>query len=208
MLSGGAAAATVTFDFNYEFSSGTSPVGATPWLTATFTDLAPGSVQLVVSTSGLTANEFVSELYFNVDPLLNAAGLGFTRDIASTGPDLNPPNNGIFTATNQYQADGDGLYDILFDLPPPPGQQSAVFGTNETLIYTISGTGLSAQSFYFLSQPAGNNNGPFYAAAHIQRIGTGDASGWVAPVPVPAAVWLLLSGLGSLVAVRKRRVTA
>jgi hypothetical protein len=123
LWSGAAAASTVTFDFNYQFSTtGTSPVGGAPWFTAMFADNAtPGSVELTVSTGGLSGSEYVSGLYFNLDPALNPAGLTFLRNSASTGPVS--ANIDILTAVNTYKADGDGRYDILFDLPSISGRR-------------------------------------------------------------------------------------
>lgn len=187
---------TVTLDFSTVFS-GHSPAGAGPWLSAVFTDTAADSVRLTVTASGLTGSESVAGLYFNLGPLFDSTSLLFTRDVASTGPTA--ANISISQGVDLYRADGDGYYDILFDLPPPPGQQAARFTAGETLIYSITGAGISAASFLYLSAPGpGHGPGPQYAAAHIQQIGASHGSGWVAatPVPLPGAVWLLLSGLG------------
>ena len=199
---------TVTLNFQTVFS-GTAPAGVAPWLTATFTDVAPGTVQLAINASGLTGSESVDSLYFNLDPLLGAASLVFTRDPASTGPVAG--NTSISLGADAYRADGDGFYDILIGLPPPPGSQAARFTAGESLIYSITGIStLSAASFLFLSQPGpGHGPGPQFAAAHIQQIGAAGDSGWTgatfAPVPLPAAAWLLASGLALAWRVGRRR---
>jgi hypothetical protein len=193
---------TVTLNFQSIFS-GSAPAGSGPWLTATFTDVSAGTVLLTVNASGLTANESVGELYFNLNPASSASMLVFSRDPASTGPSA--ANTTISLGTNAFRADGDGYYDVLLDLPPPPGSQAARFTAGESLVYTITGIPtLSAACFLFLSQPGpGAGPGPQFAAAHIEQIGAAGASGWAgavlaAPVPLPGAAWLLISGLALL----------
>lgn len=194
-----AMATIITFEYNIEFSGATPPGGSTPWLTATFNDGdGTGSVTLTLSTSGLIDSEFVSLWYFNFSGDATAlASLIFT-----------PVNNSdsvpvITTGLNAFQADGDGLYDIEFDFPPPPGNFDTKFTAGETVSYTITGAGITANSFNLLSFPAGGH-GPFLSAAHVQGIGpSGEDSGWVAPgngtppprVPEPATLLLLGSGL-------------
>lgn len=204
-----ASAAVVQFNFDNEFSGGQIPAGATPWLTATFDDGgSAGSVQLTLD-SGLVANEFYSGIYFNLDPALDASALGFAYDGASTGPAAS-----VSTGTDAFQADGDGLYDILFSFPTSNAGDR--FGAGESVTYSITGAGLTADDFAFFSAPRGGK-GPFFAAAHVQGIGVefcsdqdaaagGCGSGWIAPpVPVPAAVWLFASGLLGLVGVARRK---
>ena len=200
-----ASADTVKLNFSSVFS-GTAPAGAAPWLTATFTDIAPGSVSLQIVASGLTGQESVDGIYFNLNPAINPALLTFTRNAASTGPTA--ANTTIGQGTDAFKADGDGFYDILFTLPPPPGSQAARFTAGETLIYQLTGpAGLNAAAFAWLStRGPGGGPGPQFGAAHVMQIGSGAASGWVGAtvVPVPAAFGLFAVGLATLSAARRR----
>jgi hypothetical protein len=194
-------AASVTYDFNVEFSGGQAPAGPAPWIVATFTDTAtPGQVQLTITTSGLTGNESISGLYFNINPALNPSQLVFT---SLNGGSCTIAASSIQLGEDAFKADGDGKYDILLNYPTGSGVSTFNRTVSSSYDITYSGAGaLSAAAFYFLSTPMGGH-GPFYAAAHVQNTtGAGSGgSGWVAPVPsvpLPAAVWLLLSGLTGL----------
>jgi hypothetical protein len=110
---------------------------------------------------------------------------------------------------DNFQAGGDGRYDILFDFPPPPGQQAARFNAGEFLMYDITGIdSLTANDFNFLATSAGGF-GPYLSVARFQDTGPlqGD-SDWVGAVPVPAAVWLFGSGLIGLVGIARRKKAA
>jgi hypothetical protein len=165
------------FELNYEFSGATPPSGAPPWLTASFSQYAPDVVELVMTATNLVADEFVTEWFFNLNPKRDLTGLGFTH-------------SGGMTATTAVSldglpADGGGLYDIRFAFPNAP--PSARFGAGDTSIYRISGDGLLAGDFSFLSAPHGGH-GTWVTAAHVQGIGlNAEDSGWVAArVPEPA----------------------
>lgn len=200
-----AQAASLTLNFDFEFSGGSDPVGTAPWVVATFDDGDTlGSVSLTIDASGLSASEFIGSTYFNLDPSLDPTSLAFTRT-GGTGPSA--AQTSISTGTNAFKADGDGLYDILFDFPPPPGSGGAKFEAGEAVTYDITGiASLAASSFDFLSAPDGGH-GPFTAAAHVQGINADPDSGWIAPsvVPVPAAVWLFGSGLLGLIGVARKK---
>ena len=197
-------ATSVTFDLDIEFSGATPPAGTAPWISATFDDVvSPGFVRLTMSANNLVGTEFIDDWLFNLDPALDPTALTFAPiSNAASVP------NGISTGVDAFHADGDGKYDILFDFPPPPGTFTSKFTTGETVIYDINGiVGLTANSFDFLSAPAGGH-GPFKSAAHIQGIGTtGNDSGWIAPddgngggpptgSPVPEPGTVVLMGLG------------
>ena len=200
-----ATAAVVTFEYTESFGA-VSPDGPAPWATSVFDDGgSAGSVTLTMSTP-LTVNEAdLTAMYFNLDPSLDLSSLSFTR-VGGSGPIT--ANTTISTGIDAFgPVGGDGFYDIEFDFPPPPGQQAARFNAGEDLIYTITGTGITANSFNFFGTPGpGGNAGPFLSVARFQSTGPDqNGSDFVGAVPVPAAVWLFGSGLLGLVGIARRK---
>jgi hypothetical protein len=199
-----ATAATVSFEYTESFGA-VSPDGPAPWATSVFDDGgSAGSVTLTMSV-GAVGGADLTAMYFNLNPALDLNSLVFTRT-GGTGPTAT--NTTISTGSDAFgPLGGDGLYDIEFDFPPPPGQQAARFNAGEDLVYTITGTGITANSFNFFGTPGpGGNAGPFLSVARIQSTGLdGEGSDWVGAVPVPAAVWLFGSGLLVLVGVARWR---
>jgi hypothetical protein len=199
----GASASPVEFDYNIEFSGGQAPGGTTPWITSTFTDInsgpEAGAVELTISTLHLVQNENVSEADFNILPSLDTqlANLVFTPvsgTLAATA---------INTGPDAFKADGDGKYDIQLMYTTGSGFGGQQFSSYYITDPQVTAGTITAQSFDTLSTPMGGH-GPFRAAAHVQNTtGAGSGgSGWIAPapVPIPTAGWLLLSGLVGLVA--------
>jgi PEP-CTERM motif-containing protein len=214
-----AQATTITFELNFEFSDATSPAGdPPPWLTATFEDTGFNTVELTLDSYGLVADEFVAGYtatnpetskgwYFNFDDDTILNDLVFT-------PDSSGQADGIMTGVNEYKADGDGHFDILF-----AWTHANRLLKNETEVYTItlnsSGT-FDATSFNTHSTTSAK--GDIYSAAHVQNIGTAGDSGWIGSgggggegeddppvIPEPATMLLLGSGLiGFAVSGKKR----
>ncbi len=199
-----AVAAVINFELDFEFSGATPPEGVAPWATATFDDSFGGlnTVRLTMSAGGLVDGEFLSRWYFNLDPALNPNSLSFAVVDTSAVASL-----GISTGADAFKADGDGLYDILFKFPPPPGSFASKFTSGESLVLNLTYvTPISASSFNFLSASAGGK-GPFKSAAHVQGIGPADAdSGWIT-VPEPIILWLVGAGLLALAFVVRRHRT-
>jgi hypothetical protein len=198
---------------DYEFSDADDPLGT---ITLTFTDttfdiggtLVDG-VQITIDND-LVDTEFLSELYFNIDPALDLADLTF--DVVDGVPVT------LTTDEDNLKADGDGWYDILLQYATANDNPADRYygDSTDTVInvyFADLTTVLTADAFDYLSVESGN--GSFVAAAHIQGIQvdydgdgiyTDDGSGWITTaVPVPAAVWLFGSALLGMVGVARRR---
>src|SRR5439155_15011833 len=85
------------------------------------------------------------------------------------------------TGSNQFKADGDGLYDLHF-IFASGGDLTNWFSGGDSAVYLITGiSGLTAADFQYQSAPSGGI-GPFYAAAHVQRLGVNaNKSSWFEP---------------------------
>jgi len=198
-FAGTAGATTLTLDMSVEFSGGTPPAGGIPWVTATFDDSFGGAntVRLTISNTNLTGDEFNAAIYLNFDPNLDASLLTFTAfDNSASGP------NSVTGLNDDFMADGDGFFDILFDMPPPPGDDK--FSAGESIIYDLTYTSAITAGSFDYGSVLGGGNGSFLAAAHIQETAGGE-SGWVgAPIPEPSTALLLGLGLVGLSLQRRR----
>ena len=101
------------------------------------------------------------------------------------------------------QADGFGRFDVQVD---GSGQTRL-----STLTFYLYGTGLTAQDFA-KSSTNGNGQGNVFFAAHAAGFSASGnvSSGYfggseVSAVPLPAGIWLLLSGLGGVAGLTRRR---
>ena len=189
--------ATFSLTLHNEFSGGTQPVGN---VQLDFNSIVAGTVDLKI-TSQLSGTEALTQLDLNLDPSLNPIQLSFAPQPLVTIGTFGAIS--ISTGVNAFKADGDGLYDIEFDLPPP----GTVFDQSDSVTYRIMGpASLTENSFNFLSFPDGGH-GPFVAAAHIQRIAPNDGSGWIAPgVPDGGTTIMLLGGAFACLGALRRRL--
>jgi hypothetical protein len=206
-----ATALTITYDLDVEFSNGTPPEGATPWTTITLDDsVGPDVVRVTIANVNLTDNEAVTEFSLNFDPTLDPTQL--TMTVVNAAAVGGAGNVGFSTGVDAFQADGDGKFDILFDLPPPPGSFASRFSAGETLVFDINClnasatclSGITAASFDFTSA-TGGGQGTFHAAAHVQGIGPEDAdSGWIGDAPEAGTMGLLALGMAGILPLARR----
>jgi hypothetical protein len=204
-----------------------TPSGYGGSLSVTIEDIALNTVKITIDAAGLTfpSEEKVMDLYLNAssDPSL----FTYAYDaVNSTGPSAGQP---IFQSTfnlndgpppqNDLKADGDGFYDLAFRWDTAASTPENLFEQGEKVIYTVTGTGVTAALFNLFSAPGpgAGSAGPYLAAAHILGIAfdgeicqvQDGCSAYVGAVPLPAAAWLLAPAIAGLAGfARRRRVAA
>ena len=195
------ARADVTFNLD-TLINGTPPVGSTPWLTATFEDIAAGQVKLTL-TNNMPAGEFIDTVVFN--SILNPTSFLFV----ATQP---PFVNSVTRHSSQDLTGGSnmkaGLFNIEFQFQIPASPNPGRFDGGMTSVWDITGTGLTSSSFLLQSIDDGQMvGGPYYMAAHVQGIPdiTGTLSGSIGAVPEPETYAMMLAGLGLMGFVARRR---
>lgn len=189
----------------YELGSlinGTSPTSTPPWLTATFTTVGSGGeVTLTLQSNLNVASEFYANtVAFNVNPSITPSSLTIAQ---VTAVDANIPATSISATTDNAQTvNGAGTkgtgFDILFNYPS--AGSGPRFNDFDLITYTITGTNLTEADF------ANTNSSGLPILAHVQGIpapGGGTTSGAVS-VPIPAAAWLLGSGLLGIIGISRR----
>jgi hypothetical protein len=203
--------AAVVFSYT-QVGTGSTPSSTSPWLTATFEDgtgADAGSVFLTIQSSLEAAGEFISDVYFNFDPLQSVSVLSAVVD--STAGTLGSDPTFDTVTPPPFQVAGNSFdFAVHFDTAPPGDRFD---GTTDAVVFKISSTGtLSEDDFAYAADVSGGQFA-FFSLAHVQGI-PGGLSGWVSPedpfgpseVPLPAAAWLFMAGLVPLAGfLRKRR---
>jgi hypothetical protein len=193
-------------DLDTEYSGATPPSGPAPWVTATFSNIGGGGVELQIALN-LTGSEFLSRFAFNLDPALD--------------PDLYPVTHfsgdmpvGIDSGINccTVAAGSSFDYELEYDNSPPVNRFQ---GTETSVLHIGAGDpSVTIEDFMFTSVNGAAGKTGFYAAAHIQGIGTsGNASGWITgdprppqAIPEPGSIALLGTALvGAFFHLRNRR---
>jgi hypothetical protein len=184
---------------------GIAPTSTPPWLTATFTDTAPGHVTLTLQSHLDVSSEFIGEVCLNLNPAYNPVSLTFLQ---LSGPLLEGPpslsEDGI--KLTGAGALGNG-FDILLSWPTAHGQDR--FDGNDAASFDISGVANLTLSDFDYYNTVGGEDGEGILGAHMQGIpvgGTTTGSGAIIQyVPEPASWALLAVGLTAVALRRARR---
>ena len=182
----------VTFVLQGPAFSSNTPAGS---ITITITQSSASSVEfsIVNNTDG-----DIDDLYFN--NILAGPAWGTASGCTQC--------SSVLFGSNAFKADGDGFYDLQVMFPSSGGSHgSNRFAPGDTVVFTVSATGITPESFLGFSAPGGGA-GPFQVAAHVISIDSqGGQSGWISdqPVPEPTALVLLGSGLVGIAARLRRR---
>jgi hypothetical protein len=207
-----AMASTVTMTFDQDLSGAT--VGtASLWIT----DIGSNEVQVTLTPnfSG-TSLQTITGLWLN-DPGLT----GVT--VTPVSPSPNAYVSSAYTSTQTTVPGGttatvSGQYDTYIKFNN--GSGAVIQGSSPAEIFDITGTGgiLTATSFNLTDAPKGTGSpSNIYGLIGLTNYGgtAGSGTGYIAAtsdtvssVPLPAAAWLLLGGLGGLGALVRRKRSA
>jgi hypothetical protein len=209
MLASQANAAVLVYEFSSNAVGNGNSGSQDPYLTLTLDDSGvTGSVQITIDLAADIGNAQLSELYLNLDFDLIASNLGFMY-LDGAGPGPTADQIRFDAANDQYKAAGSGAYDIRL------GFETNAFQAGESASMVLTLDGLTVESFDFFSanergngNANGRGNGNAFGLASNQAMaklmsgGMWSRGAWVegqvAPVPVPASVWMLGSALGFL----------
>lgn len=189
-LSTGALASVTSASYSFTscLSGDCGSVGSTVQSVATLTMTSiTNGVSFALTSTSAVAGSFISALYFNgpSGQITWNAGQVY-KDI-----DWATKSNGSATSQNGYN----------WDITYPTGANKDRLLNGDTASWTITGTGLSLQSF------ALTGNGMM---VHVEGLANGGSEkiGAVAAVPEPESYAMLLAGLGIVGAIARRRSKA
>ena len=216
VLMGARPAQATAIDFAFTTNFGTTPTTGT--LLGRLSD-TPGNGDLLLTLIAAFGPDGASldNVYFNFTDAKNVLDLNVALFSDTSGGSYLNTSLG----SNLYRADGDGYFDMRLNFST--GANPPQFGPTDTIQFLLSSSSadLALADFIELSFPGpGESPGPFFGAAHVQNIAPNGNSTWLGvgvrptpfseppgdpvPVPEPASLMLLGSGLVAVAKLRKK----
>ena len=188
--------------------NGSPPTSSSPWITATFTTLFPGTVTLTLASHLTVSSEFIGEIGLNLKPGISPTSLIFGQISGPSNPaysslTLPPAQDTLALSGGGSQGVG---FDLLIDWPN--GNKLQRFDGDDIVSLSITGPAdLVAEDFLYYNT-VGGQPGSVLIAAHIQGIaapggGTTSAS-VIQTIPEPTTGTLMLGGLALFTLSRNR----
>jgi hypothetical protein len=216
---------TAYADFTYEYTlsvEGDVPTGSLPWLTVTFSDdlTNTNAVNLTISGTNLDVmpdgKEYLKAIGFNLDTSLKPRFLDFSFVSGVEALDIKHGRANNPTSGYDFGALPDTYWDVAMSFVGGAFSNynfpDFVGNTTSYQITMANDSGdvldLDAEDFYVMSDGVLD----LYSIAQIRGINhisddpstLSEYEGHVAPVPVPAAAWLLGTGLLGIIGVRRK----
>lgn len=171
-------------------STGATPSGSPPWLTAEFENTGSGDVEIILTNNLHSGTEFISQLAFNYSATAPALG-GLTILSSTSSPTAGIPVS-LDTSNNLTHGWGPaGQFDWGFQFQTSNGPGRFTMGDTLTIFLHNTNGSLDASDFQL------TNGKGIYSDIHVQGIadgGSGDITPTISTVPEPGS--LVLAGLG------------
>jgi hypothetical protein len=194
-------ALTFTYDLNTLVAGQPiPPTWTTPYARATFTDTAPGVVQLTMQALGINPwnepplhNYSVDEWFFNVPT--DWTGTGPATDLGSlafafvSGSSTAPAAAQINRSLNNLAVTGDGNFDFGFQWLNPSG-----FDNGEQVVYNITYIGAKPFSAAVFDNLSAGDSPHFHTVMKVRNESPPQFLGDTTAVAIPGS--LLLVGVG------------
>ena len=206
-----ASADILTFEYTASYTDGNLPTGVDPFVTATFEDVDLGggnsAVKLTLDAGNLEGGEFVSDVFFNLNPSLSASNLSFTGE-TKTGSFDSPA---ISKGTDNQRSTASYDFDIKIaftTMGGPGGGVTKRFGANDVYMVQISSSEtstLTVADFDFLASKDNEEATGLPTALHVQGSPNGDGGTYSSNLTTPEPGTAVLCGLGALAMLGRTR---